>query len=280
MEAEKTSQFVDGQLEFLDCLGHANHPVENSEKSSICNLEAEIMTITKDPSNESCPQMLLIIDTETTGLDPQENKCLEVGAILFNVSSRCVLAQQSFLLPVTSNNAEAINRIPAEITNLAQPWEEGLTYLSKLIDSADILVAHNANFDRQWFGKNPLPTVSKAWLCTMDDIRWPSCRQLRARPSVRDLALAYEVPVWNAHRALTDCIYLAEVFRRCDDLEVLIRQGLEPRRLMRALISYDLRHLAKDAGFTWNDPVKGAWSRRLSDREAKLLDFSVAFVDN
>ena len=113
----------------------------------------------------------------------------------------------------------------------------------------------------------------------MDDLRWPADRQLRSRPSVRDLALAYGVPVWSAHRALTDCIYLAEVFARCDDLEQMLSLGMEPRRLLRARVSFDDRHLAREAGFRWNDPVKGAWTRRLSERESASLPFSVVPVD-
>ena len=113
----------------------------------------------------------------------------------------------------------------------------------------------------------------------MEDLRWPAERQLRSRPSVRDLALAYGVPVWSAHRALTDCNYLAEVFARCDDLETMLLHGLEPRQLMRARVSYDDRHLAREAGFRWNDPVKGAWTRRLSQREIKSLDFPVEPVE-
>ena len=94
-----------------------------------------------------------------------------------------------------------------------------------------------------------------------------------------DLALAYGIPVWSAHRALTDCIYLSEVFQRCEDLERLIAHALEPRRLVRAQVSYDQRHLARDAGFRWNDPVKGAWARRLSEREEQELPFSVVPVE-
>ena len=90
---------------------------------------------------------------------------------------------------------------------------------------------------------------------------------------------AYGVPVWAAHRALTDCIYLAEVFARCKDLETLLLHGLEPRRLMRAQVSYAQRHLAKEAGFRWNDPIQGAWTRRLSDREAAKLEFEVVAID-
>jgi DNA polymerase-3 subunit epsilon len=154
-----------------------------------------------------------------------------------------------------------------------------LQWFEALLASADLVVAHNAAFDRQWFGIAPLPSIHKPWLCTMDDIRWPAERNLRANPSVRDLALAYSVPVWAAHRALTDCIYLAQVFERCDDLEQLVQQGLEPRRLYRARLSYEERHRAREAGFRWNEPVSGAWSRRLSEREAALLPFPVVPVD-
>ena len=238
------------------------------------------LPLSEPPSGpDLVPSTLLIIDTETSGLDPAQDHCLEVGSILFSVPDRAVLAQQSFLLPVPSNAAEAINRIPASVTQLPQPWREALAYLRSLIDAADVLVAHNAEFDRQWFGIDPLPVVQHPWLCTMEDVPWPADRQLRSRPSVRDLALAYDIPVWAAHRALTDCIYLAEVFRRCDDLEALLRMGLEPRQLMRARVSYDDRHLAKAAGFRWNEPVKGAWCRRLSEREAAALDFPVAPVE-
>ena len=225
------------------------------------------------------PASLLILDTETTGLEPESHSCVEVGAILFDVASRSVLAQQSFLLPVEVNAAEAINHIPAAVTRRPQPWSEGLVWFQHLVEAADVLVAHNAAFDRQWFGRGSLPAVDRPWLCSMDDIHWPSERQLRSRPSVRDLALAYGVPVWAAHRALTDCIYLAEVFARCDDLELLLQRGLEPRRLMRAKVSFDERHQAKAAGFRWNDPIKGAWTRRLSERECAELEFPVAPVE-
>ena len=225
------------------------------------------------------PQRLLILDTETTGLDPQRDRCIELGAVLFDLPRRSVLSQVSLLLPCDQNAAQAVNGIDPELTQQPQPWQQGLQWFEALLASADLVVAHNAAFDRQWFGIEPLPAIHKPWLCTMEDIRWPADRNLRLNPSVRDLALAYSVPVWAAHRALTDCIYLAQVFERCDDLEQLVQQGLEPRRLYRARLSYEERHRAREAGFRWNEPVSGAWSRRLSEREAALLPFPVVPVD-
>jgi DNA polymerase-3 subunit epsilon len=181
----------------------------------------------------SVPSRLLILDTETTGLSPDDGTCIEVGAVLFAVPQRTVLMQVSFLLPCRSNPAVAINGIEAATTCLPQPWRAGLACFSAMVDACEAVVAHNAAFDRQWFGHGELPALERPWICSMEDIRWPPDRQLRATPSVRDLALAHAVPVWAAHRALTDCIYLAQVFERCPDLEALLAGALEPRRLYR-----------------------------------------------
>ena len=244
-------------------------------KSSL-NSKEERVEILRE---EQLPKNILILDTETTGLDNKNDDCLEVGSILFNVKTRSVLAQQSFLLPVENNNAEKINNIPAEITRLPQPLSEAIKYFESLVRVSDVIVAHNAEFDMKWFGLNKLPQIEKKWICSMDDITWPADRQLKTRPSVRDLALAYGVPVWNAHRALTDCIYLAEVFIRCSELEKLLIRALEPKVLLRAEISYEDRYLAKNAGFRWNDAIKGAWSRKMSRRDKEKLDFPVHEVD-
>ncbi len=278
-----------GMADQLDLLGGLQPTVRASAPESFPRASAPTPQLEDSQPEESdsraafppsvVPRTLLILDTETTGLDPETQHCVEVGAILFDVQSRAVLAQQSFLLPAETNAAEPINRIPAAVTRLPQPWKEGLRWFQNLLDAADVLVAHNAAFDRQWFGRGELPAVTQPWLCSMDDMRWPADRQLRSRPSVRDLALAYGVPVWAAHRALTDCIYLAEVFARCEDLEQQLLQGLEPRQLVRAKVSYDDRQLARDAGFRWNDPIKGAWARRMSEREIQELSFPVTPVD-
>lgn len=278
-----------GMADQLDLLGGLQPTVRASAPESNPRASAPTPQLEDSQPEESesraasppsvVPRTLLILDTETTGLSPETHHCVEVGAILFDVQSRAVLAQQSFLLPAETNAAEPINRIPAAVTRLPQPWKEGLRWFQNLLDAADVLVAHNAAFDRQWFGRGELPAVTQPWLCSMDDMRWPADRQLRSRPSVRDLALAYGVPVWAAHRALTDCIYLAEVFARCEDLEQQLLQGLEPRQLVRAKVSYDDRQLARDAGFRWNDPIKGAWARRMSEREIQELSFPVAPVD-
>ena len=41
--------------------------------------------------------------------------------------------------------------------------------------------------------------------------------------------------------------------------------------LYRAQVSYNDRHLAREAGFRWNEPVQGAWTRLLSERQLQAM---------
>jgi DNA polymerase-3 subunit epsilon len=225
---------------------------------------------------------LLIVDVETTGIDFDENAPIEIGAILFDVKHRAVTHQFSALLPsVVPNGAEAVNGIPDALLAsgpVKQLSDWAISYLQSLYDMADAVVAHNVDFDRLWLEpllncKPPTP-----WICTLRDFRWHR-PGLRATPSVIDLALAHGVPVWAAHRALTDCTYLAQVLASREDLPELLLEAQKPQLLYAALVSYDDRHLAKEAGFQWQGHgLMKTWTRYLREDEAAALPFNVLAI--
>ena len=105
----------------------------------------------------TAPQTLLILDTETTGLSPDDSQCIEVGAILFSVPHRAVLTQVSFLLPCLVNDAEFVNKIPAAITQVTQPREEAYNLFTTMAYQCEAVVTHNVKFDEQWFDGDRLP---------------------------------------------------------------------------------------------------------------------------
>jgi len=257
-------------------------PINKKESNQLDFLHDQINS---GPSKKSVPNQIkkikkiLILDTETTGLDEHKDEVIEIGCILFDVSFKCVLSQVSFLFPVNNNEAEHVNGISAAVTNISQPWEDGLNFFLKLVDCSDLIVAHNVEFDKKWFGKGRLPQLNKTWICSLEDINWSFQKSLKTRPSVTDLALSFSIPVWSLHRALSDCFYISEVFKKCDNLEEILLKATEPRFLYKALISYEDRSLAKNAGFRWNSPVQGAWSRKLTIEEAKNLDFRVEILN-
>ena len=88
-----------------------------------------------------------------------------------------------------------------------------------------------------------MPNLEKTGICSLEDINWSFQKSLKNRPSVTDLALSFSIPVWNLHRALSDCFYISEVFKKCENLEELLIKATEPRFLYRALIGYEERFL-------------------------------------
>jgi DNA polymerase-3 subunit epsilon len=164
---------------------------------------------------------VLIIDTETTGLNPSNgDKLIEIGAMLYNVKHKVVLQTFSTFLPCAENHAEDINGIKAEHTNLPMSLTHVTAWLSSMCSSAQALVAHNASFDKKFLETlDPQPRVrfsEKKWICTKHDFKWPV--QL-FRNRLQDICEAMGVPYVNAHRALNDCNFLVQCFNKVDDLE-------------------------------------------------------------
>lgn len=219
---------------------------------------------------------VLILDTETTGLTPQDGTCIEVGAILFSVTHRSVISQLSFLMPCLTNEAQHVNGIDPVLTMCSSGLlQKSLELFEDMVRHADAVVAHNAEFDRQWFGVGGLPAVELPWICTMSDMSWPG---VKSRTGLATLALAHGVPVWAAHRALTDCIYIAQVFERCDDLQGKLNYALMPKVRYQALVGFAERQLAKDAGFAWDGNQK-TWTKKLTEADLLGLPFAVKVAE-
>lgn len=226
---------------------------------------------------------VLIIDTETNGIDIEKNQVIEVGAILYSVRYQTILQQISFLLPEMSNNMHKINNIPLNALietshDLSLFWR----ILHNMSELSNYVIVHNVEFHKKWFcDDGRLPTLigfndePLRWLCTQEDFVFP--RQYKSRMSLVDLAIAHGIGVSTAHRALDDCRLIAELFNRGDDLQGLFEQALLPRLDCIAQVSYDDRELAKQAGFRWKAATK-TWERRAKQSEIDSFPFLVHVV--
>mgnify|MGYP005844401257 CR=1 FL=1 len=232
------------------------------------------------------PETLLILDLETTGLDPESDRVIELGAILYSVNHRCALQQLSTLFPVTDNTAEHINRIPAAASQLCiSPFLGALIAIFRDWErQADYLVAHNAKFDKQWFGQGVLPVISKPWLCTYDDFRWPK----NDKPvNLVQTALNHGIGVNQAHRALTDCQLISALFDRVDNFEAVLEDAIarsqEPFVYAIAEVSRFRKNQAKSRGFRWNRYIEQKWVKRIRpselEQEQRKYPFKIEVID-
>ena len=216
-----------------------------------------------------------ILDTETSGLDPKTGELLEVAVALWSLDLGLIRAG-SIPVRAEANPAMAVNGIPlALVHNWGWTQEAAQAWLTTMTAGADVLVAHNADFDRQW-----LPDLKRPWVCTCNDVTWPEPVQSR---SLAAIALAHGVGVVDAHRALTDVMTIVRLFgaiqARGYSVRALLEQGLRPKATFRALVTYDDREKAKQAGFRWEGATK-SWLRTMAIEDAEKLPFRVQQMEN
>lgn len=169
---------------------------------------------------------LIVIDTETGGLDPRENALLEVGAIYLGKDGVLGPTFSTLILPrvgysVTAE-AMAVNRIAnadlAEAPALAVVQEQWLAYLRDVFQMpANVgeqvqFAAWNVGFDSTFLYENKMYTPSMGKMVCL----WSLARAIYPGPChLKDIAEILGVnPVGPLHRALTDARLAAEVGHR------------------------------------------------------------------
>ena len=158
----------------------------------------------------------VIVDTETTGLDHNKDAIIELGMVKFEydpnsgIVTRIVntfneLEQPPFPIPPEST---AVNGITDAMVYGSRIDD---TAVEHFVNDANIIIAHNAQFDRQFLEKR-LPIFKElAWCCSLNQIPW----LLEGLGSVKLDYLAFKFGFfYSAHRAEEDCLALLEILRQ------------------------------------------------------------------
>ena len=212
-----------------------------------------------------------LLDLETTGLNPSTDRAIEVAVSLFDVKhAQPVVSFASLIRGDSSNEAFAINHIPAdmlpEARELGQVWD----LVRWVIEPAQAVIAHNASFDKSF-----VPDLGKPWICSENDIKWPG----RARGgSFANLALSFGLGVASAHRAMADVAALSRILTRLaemgHDLEPVLVHAMRPKVRCVSLAPYDQKDVVKSFGFRWS-PGEKVWWREMPIEDANGLPFQV-----
>jgi DNA polymerase III subunit epsilon len=207
--------------------------------------------------------LITIVDTETTGIDPNKDSIIEIAAIVYSLTHAAPVESVSWLLPCMVNQAIAVNGIHPELTMLSADMK---LRLDDMEGRSIAYMAHNAPFDKLFLKRDAIPFV-----CSMRDIEWPVPCGSKALVAI---ALAHGIGVASAHRAMADCDTISRLLTRVHemgvDLEQLIARAMRPKVLVKALVSYDDRQLAKDRKFVWSVPPgykKEVWNREYPEGE-------------
>lgn len=116
-------------------------------------------------SESRYPNLAVLVDTETTGLYHARDEVIEIGAVAFTYGDG---GKTGDVVGVYSGLRQPSSPIPPEITRLTgitdamvAGQEIDIAALDKLIEPADLIIAHNAGFDRP-FCEKLSPEIGRA----------------------------------------------------------------------------------------------------------------------
>lgn len=221
---------------------------------------------------------VLVLDTETTGLSHQADKIIELAMLLVDVD----LASGLPFGPVTlfegfEDPGMPIPAVAREVTGISDDMVAGHRLddasVQALVSQADLVVAHNAGFDRPFVEARFPGFAAKTWACSFADIDWKAAGADSAKLS----ALAQNHGwFYDAHRAQVDCHALLQVLSRsvgqqgpATGLSRLISVSSQASFKLRATGSpFESKDLLKGRGYRWDGDAK-VWYCTLAD-EASL----------
>lgn len=227
----------------------------------------------------------LYLDFETTGLDSTKDEIIEIGMVPFSygLDGRIFEIGEPF-----GRLRQPSIPIPPEITAITGITDEMVA--GKTVDPAevaavaapvDLVVAHNAAFDRRFAERFCDIFTTKPWACSMSQVPW-------AEEGFEGAKLGYLLAgcglFHDAHRAVDDCIAGIEILAAPlpkSGVTALARLLEEARkatcRIWAENSPFDMKDVLKARGYRWNAEGNGrpkAWHVDVpEDRLAEELAF-------
>lgn len=213
--------------------------------------------------------ILLGYDTETTGLDKNNDRIIEGGLVLYSTGMNRVLESAGFLLnsdgvPISEENYGITGIHPKATEKYGYEQSFLIGEFGRLAEEADAIIGHNVNnFDRliteNTFKRLNLTLPDKLWIDTMTDIPGVKGEQLVTMCAKMGF-------VNDQHEALADARSTIEMaYRHTKDdpvkksWEKIVERAQSPMVLLRSHQGRNNNEDAKKFKFRWNPDNKIWW---------------------
>ena len=224
----------------------------------------------------------LYLDVETTGFSWERDRVIELAFVAFEFDKSGRIYR---LLEVVDEYEDPGRPIPPEITRLTGISDEMVSgkrldeeKIRHWLGQAQLVIAHNAAFDRPFAERRLSDFEAKAWACSMRDVDWSG----EGLESSKLEYLAYKRGFfYDTHRASNDCLAGVHLLSMNlpgsgqGTLAALLQSARRPTARIWAVASpFESKDLLRERGYRWNAEIK-AW---FGDVGAEQRDAELAWL--
>jgi len=128
------------------------------------------------PAPEGRTHTALVIDTETTGLDHETGQIIQIAACPVTFDRRARIVGIGETLSWLQDPGEPLSPAISRLTGLSDADLAGQRIddvgVEQLLADADVVIAHNARFDRPWWQARYPLAFAKPWACSLAEVDW------------------------------------------------------------------------------------------------------------
>ena len=224
------------------------------------------VNLSKEYQNESALKVCFL-DLETTGSNKETSKIIEFAGKLTAIDKNngeligIIDSYQSFNDP-----EEPISQEITRITGITDEDVEGHSLnwglISQIMHDADIIVAHNASFDRAFMDRYLPLSKDKVWVCSVNDINWAE-RGFNARG--QEILCIWHGFYYESHRAMYDVDALIHLVtyeikeQNRASLELIANSTKSSYQIAAINSPYETKDLLKSRKYRWNPTRKYWW---------------------
>ena len=238
------------------------------------------------PAPADCTDKVgVILDFETTGLDPVKDEIIEVAMVKFRYSATDEITGVSDVFQSYNEPSIPIPALVTELTDITHDMVAGhridTAALEEFVAGANVVIAHNAGFDRK-FAERLSPIFEyKHWCCTQTEIDWRKHGFGGAKLGYLLADMGY---FHTAHRAIDDCHALIEILAHplsaapsvfAELIECARRTTI---RVWAQHSPFDLKEVLKARGYRWNDGTDGRPKSWFIDVAQEARDSELSFL--
>ena len=229
----------------------------------------------------------LLVDVETTGLDHRRDEVIEIGMIAFvhDADGRVgpVIGTLSLLHEPSVEITPEITKLTGITAEMVAGHLLDIDAVRRLLEAADLVIAHNARFDRAFCERLHEDFVHKAWACSVAEVRWGDIGFEGAK-------LGYLVTQsgWfhRGHRAVDDCHATLEILAADlrdgsgSPLGHLLASSRRSRvRVWAERAPFDMKDVLKRRGYRWNGGDDGRPKAWWTEVDEELLSDELRFLE-
>lgn len=224
--------------------------------------------------------LLLSLDFETTGLDRNSDRIIEVGAVLYSTTQGQQLMTQGYLVDHEVPISEEITKITGikkgMIDRFGLSSKTGLIMLLNMVDMCEAIIGQNIiDFDmpflENWVLREKEILSPRLIIDTKTDLPGAEAKHLGYMAA--DHGFLNPFP----HRAVSDCMTVLKL-ASFYDIEKVVERAKSPRVYLAAEVDFNTNHLAKKRQYKWNPDLKIWWKviKELDlETETKACAFNV-----